>query len=469
MPSFNPPATLFQGRRWASEELAGIAAGWRDFALGDLGGPSGAIAVVMTNHPLAVALFFALSSLPVPLIVLPPDQRAWRTSPPLPTGTLVFLLPWFTGLAPAAERLGLRPAVVPEPRIGAGLGSAGLAILTGPGLVMFTSGTTGPPKPVYRSMPKLLAAASARLEALAVPPGGGIACALPLFRGHALNDALLGATVAGCHVGLLERFDHRALLALFASGEYHYWSGSAVMADALVRSAPPRVCRAPAACSSLKVPERVFRAFQERFGVPLRGGYSSTETGPVTLDAAVAANVRPETLGRPMAGADVRIGDDPWEPLPAGRSGRIWARTPWPMEGYGYPPALEPVLERDGWRPTRDLGRLDEAGYLHFLGRLDDCVKTGAGHLVNLAEVAAVLASYPAVVEAEVLSAEGPAGPVLAALLETTDNPTGEAIRAHVAQHLPPWSYPRVIRFVRELPRLPGGKVDRTACRALLG
>jgi long-chain acyl-CoA synthetase len=460
------PPILFKGREWSSEEVAARAGAARDFARATLPPRPRLIAVVMANHPEAVALFLGLSTLPIPLIVLSPDPREWHTSPPIPAGTPVFLLPRLAGLAAEAEQLGLRPALVPDS--GGGASATDLPLLTSPGLVMFTSGSEGRPKPVYRSLSKLLVGVSTRLSSLGVPEGGGVIACMPIYRGHGLNDSIHSATLTGGHIALLERFDHRAVLELFASGRYHYWSGTAVMTDMLVRCALPQPCRAPEASASLRVPARVLRAFQERFGVPLRGAYSSTETGPVTLDAASPERVRSETDGWPMPGTDVCIGDDPAAPLPPGEVGPIWVKTPWYMEGYGYPPELEPVDERHGWKPTRDIGRMDDAGYLYFLGRMDDCVKTGAGYLVNMAEVATALAGHPAVVAAEVVAIDGGAGPALGALLETAGSPSADEIRDHAARHLPPWSRPRVIRFIDQLPRLPGGKVDRLACRTLL-
>src|SRR5262249_35996289 len=106
----------------------------------------------------------------------------------------------------------------------------------------------------------------------------------------------------------------------------------------------------------------------------------------------------------------------------------------------------------------------DEAGYLYFVGRMDDCVKTGAGYLVNMAEVASVLADHPAVMAAEVVSIDGGSGPVLGAILESAGNPSADEIRDYATRRLPPSSRPRVIRFIDQLPRLPGGKVDRLAC-----
>src|SRR5262249_62261733 len=105
---------------------------------------------------------------------------------------------------------------------------------------------------------------------------------LPRSRTERLHP---GVTALGGHLALLERFDHRAVLDLFASERYHYWTGTAAMTDVLVRAALPRPVRAPAICMSLRVPARVWRDFRERYGVSLRSGYSRRESGPGTIDA----------------------------------------------------------------------------------------------------------------------------------------------------------------------------------------
>ena len=463
-----PPSVVFHGRTWTSDELSAIAGAWCDHVRAELRRPTRLIAVPMVNHPHGVALFLALSSLSASLIVLPPESRGWRSAPAIPAGTPLVLLPSLRHLAPEADRLNLRTVALPEPDVTRARGGEPLAILSCPGLVLFTSGSTGPPKPVFRTVPKLLAAVAARLGALRVPSGAGIIGSLPLHRGQGLNATIFPATLLGSPLALLERPDHRALLELFASAEYHYWSASGAMVDALTRCSLPRPCRAPVVCLSPSMPERVWRAFRERFGVPLRGNYGITESGHVTVDASSPEEVRSETVGRPMPGVEVRVGDDPAAPLPPGGTGRIWIKSPWYMEGYGFPPSLEPGRDRGGWRESADLGQLDEAGYLTLRGRVDDCVVTGGGYLVNLAQVAEALASCAEVTEAAVLSLDSRTGPVIAALIESAVPLDPETLRQHASRLLPPWSHPRVLRFTRELPRLPGGKIDRQACLGLL-
>ena len=243
------------------------------------------------------------------------------------------------------------------------------------------------------------------------------------------------------------------------------------MADLLTRvplsGARPPV---PAIChiSAGKLGTRVFDAFAKRFGVKLRPNYGQTENGFITVDLAPDADIRPECVGRAAPGIEVRIGDDPRQPDPPGRLGRVWYRSPWYMEGYGYPPDLAPREGRDGWWPTADVGVLDEAGYLTLAGRADDCFKTASGHLVNPGEIVQALTSHPGVRDAVILPVESPTGLVVGALVESDGVLDPEDLRTTAARRLPPWLHPRVLVVTDRLPRLAGGKADRSACQALL-
>jgi long-chain acyl-CoA synthetase len=274
-------------------------------------------------------------------------------------------------------------------------------------------------------------------------------------------------------LALLERFEHNAVLDLFASGEYEYWAGTPVMADVLGRcpmSRPgPAPHPAPATCViSGRLSGAVCRAFSARFATPLRQVYGTTETGAVTMEAAPAARVRSETAGHPLPGVRIRIGDDPRAPVPAGEVGRVWISSAGCAQGYGFPPDLDPLTQVGEWWPSPDVGRLDGDGRLLLSGRLDDCVRTGAGHVVSPAVVAEVLESYPGILEAVVMSLGPPARPVLAALLECAVTVSTDALREHLARALPPWARPRLLQQTRSLPRLPSGKPDRLACAAAL-
>lgn len=463
-----PPPVFFRGRHWSAAEMAGLAGAWWS-ALGEpFRASSQLTAMVMANDPEAVALFFALSAGRAPLILLPPEPRSWRTAPPIPPATRIVLTRAFAALGPEAAALGLDVTILPEPD--RSVPEREVPFLTCPGLVFFTSGSTGLPRPVYRRTASLLEASTTLMMASAPALRGGVIGALPLDRSYGMVNCLMAATVLDRPLGLLERFEHNALLALFASGDYDYWAGSPVMADVLSRCPLTGTHPAPPLCvfaGRLTAP--VCRAFEARFGVPLRQMYGTTETLTVAVDLAPSSEVRFETAGRPLPGVVVGIGDDPRTPRCAGQPGRIWVRSPWIMEGYGFPPELEQDGIGGGWWPSPDIGRLDEHGTLTLEGRLDDWIRTSAGHVINPAEIAALLEAYPGVTDTAVLPLETPAGPVLGVLVQSPEPLRSIELRGHLSRSLPSWARPRVLETVREFPRLSSGRTDRRACIEILG
>jgi long-chain acyl-CoA synthetase len=212
----------------------------------------------------------------------------------------------------------------------------------------------------------------------------------------------------------------------------------------------------------------VFQAFQARFGVALRPNYGQTENGFITVDTAPEDDIRPGSVGRPAPGIEVRIGEDPCEPLPNGQLGRVWFKSPWYMEGYGFPPRLTAREGRDGWWPTQDLGSLDETSRLTLAGRVDDCFKTSGGYLVNPGEIADALMRHPDVADVVILPFPSPLGVLVGALVESARTLDPHEVRVAAAQALPPWLSPQVVAVTTRLPRLPGGKPDRSACLVLL-
>jgi acyl-coenzyme A synthetase/AMP-(fatty) acid ligase len=469
-PTYAPPSIVFKERRWSSAEMSSMSAEWLETVHGSMPPQAGLTAMLMTNHPEAIALFFALSSLPVPLIVYPADPRAWRSSPPVPPGTPLFVPPSLREMAAAGHALGLRAVVLPEARA-ASVATGPIPFMNCPGFVNFTSGSTGLPKPVYIRTQSFLVQTAAIVEACALNEATAVAGSLPLYTHYGLGQALILPTVLGSSLGLLERFDASSLLALFGSGTYGYWAGTPMMAEMLTRaplSAPrpsiPPICH----ISAGKLSTRVFHAFAERFGVKLRPNYGQTENGFITVDTAPEESIRPDCVGRPAPGIEVRIGDDPLRPDPPGQLGRVWYRSPWYMEGYGFPPHLAPREGRHGWWPTADVGVLDESGYLTLAGRADDCFKTSTGHLVNPGEIVQALMSHPGVTEVVVVALRSPSGPVVGVLAEADGVLHPDQLRATAARTLPAWLQPKVVAVTDRLPRLASGKWDRDACHKIL-
>jgi long-chain acyl-CoA synthetase len=340
---------------------------------------------------------------------------------------------------------------------------------------MFTSGSTAAPRPVYRRTDAVIAAVRASVDAMALPRGSGVIASMPLARAYGFNHGLVAAVVLDGPLALLRRFHHTAVLKLFASRAYEYWVGTPVMIDVLgrcrlsaARHPAPRVCDVGG-----RLAADVARRFEERFGVPPRQHYGTTETGTVSVhgvkvDGEATAGGRPELAGHPLRGVEVRIGDDPRTPAPAGTVGRIWLTSRYMMEGYGFPGGLVVPDTVAGWWATPDVGHLDGAGRLTVTGRLDDAVRTDAGQLVNPGHVAAALETYPGIIDVAVVAVTTGAGPVLGVVVESGEPPSLAELRAHLWRSLPAWSQPRVVEVTDRLPRLTNGRIDRRACVARL-
>jgi acyl-CoA synthetase (AMP-forming)/AMP-acid ligase II len=318
-------------------------------------------------------------------------------------------------------------------------------------------------------MRSLVEASRVLTGTLRFPPGAGVIAAVPLDRSYGMNNGLMAAAVLGRPLGLIERFDHTQFLALCDSGAYWYWAGTPVMADILSRSRPTVSSTVPPMCGFAgRLSTPVVRAFEARFSTPLRNMYATTETLTISLDSASPADVRHEMAGWPLPDVRVAIGDDPHHPEGAGVAGRIWVKSRWLMEGYGFPPDLEPSRTVDGWWATPDVGRVDADGRLMLIGRLDDRIRTGAGHVVDPGEVAAALEGYPGVTESAVVPIDTAVGPAICALVEVEVPIRSIDLRNHLAGLLPAWARPRAVETVARLPRLASGRVDRRACIELL-
>src|SRR5262249_12107478 len=307
-----------------------------------------------------------------------------------------------------------------------------------------------------------------RIRSMGLGPGAGMAMEASLAWAQGFTH-LLTAVLLGGPLGLLDPRDHRLLLRTLAEPIFHCWRATAHFVDAVTRCVPTRPAIVPPLCLvSTPFSRAVFDGFLDRFGVPLRQMYSTTETATITLDDSPAHRVQRDSVGRPLHGMEIRIGNHPSEPSPAGETGRIWVRSPGQMAGYGFPPHLERPGEIDGWWPTQDLGNLRADGYLVLAGRLDDAIRTRDNRTVNLTHVSASLPNIDGVTDVVTVAIDTPAGQSFGAVVQCEEGLTVTALRTRLAAALPPWSWPKSFQLVPSLPRLPNGKPDRQACARLL-
>lgn len=476
------PSVHTAGRMWGHDELTRRAGAWRAAIDRLAGGENQPVAIALSPTADAVALFAAVTSRPTWTVLLPADSQLWPDSLQRRPGLPVVLPPLPLGEPDGAVRRTIAPATIEgvtllrraghpvhvlDAHLPRGDGTEP-RLLGGDGVVLFTSGSTGAPRPVFRPMSHLVAAVTARLNVLDLRDDDGLVVGASLAHGHGVTR-LVSALVLGGRLGLLDPLDHRSALGMLSEPGFAFWSATAHFADLLGRcdltgpAVVPRVC-----LLSSPVIRTVFDRFHDRFGIPLRQNYSSSETASIAVDADAPDRVDPETVGRPLPGVELRFGESPDCGDGDGREGRLWVRSPWLMAGYGFPPDVERPGMIDGWWPTRDIAARREDGRLMLLGRVDDCVRTREGRLVNLGVVASSLRQLDVVDDAVVVPLEGATGASFGAVIACQPSITMAALRTRITSVLPSWGWPRALVRVESLPRLANGKIDRRGCISLV-
>jgi long-chain acyl-CoA synthetase len=193
-------------------------------------------------------------------------------------------------------------------------------------------------------------------------------------------------------------------------------------------------------------------------------GYGLTETtSAVVVNSGEEYVAHPDSVGRPVVGADLRIVDpDGGADLAAGRVGELWVRGPNVVRGYWNKPQDTAESFTDGWFRTGDLGYVDEHGLVYVVDRLKDVVIRG-GENVYCAEVEAVLFEHPDVEDVAVIGLPDELlGEQVAAVVQPRPgtSPHADDLRAFVAGRIARFKVPGEILFRDEpLPRTPTGKV----------
>jgi acyl-CoA synthetase (AMP-forming)/AMP-acid ligase II len=339
-------------------------------------------------------------------------------------------------------------------------------------VVIFTSGSRGAPKGVIHTHGGALAAVKASLGPRCLARGDRLYIPMPFFWMGGFGGGLLSALVAGATLitesepeptrtlALLERErvtlfrgwpDQAAALAAhpaFASADL-----GALRDGSLDAVLPPERRRPPGARSNL-------------FGMTESFGPYCADR----LDTDLPEN-KWGSCGRPFAGIEVRVVDvETGDPVAAGVDGEIQLRGPNLMRGICGRLRSE-IFTPDGFYPAGDLGRLDEDGYLFFVGRRDDMLKV-KGATVYPAEVEAALVAIPGVRRAFVVDIDDNGSVALGAAVVlddgawlTPDDLTREA-KARLSAFKVPGRW--AVVDLAEIPTTATGKLDKSALQALI-
>jgi acyl-CoA synthetase (AMP-forming)/AMP-acid ligase II len=328
-----------------------------------------------------------------------------------------------------------------------------------PRYLIHTSGTVGRPKGALRGTGRQ--ELGPLLDLMAVVPfhrRDVILCPAPMFHSFGILNITIG-TLLGSTFVLPERFDADETLEL---AERHAATACAFVPVMLHRtvSLPEAALRHD--LSSVRIvivsgsslsPSLRERA-TEVFGDTLYDLYGSTEAGWVAVATPEDIAKRPDSVGRPVPGAEVVVLGEDGEPVGPDQVGRIYVRSEARFEGYTDG---EDTDERGDLFGLGDLGHLDEEGFLHVEGRADDMVVVG-GENVYPIEVEEVIRGVEGVEDVAVTGVPDPEyGRVLTAFV--TGRASQERILSACREALASYKVPRRVERLRELPRTGSGKV----------
>ncbi|MCM2356556.1 MAG: AMP-binding protein [Geobacteraceae bacterium] len=208
-------------------------------------------------------------------------------------------------------------------------------------------------------------------------------------------------------------------------------------------------------------------------GREIHDTWFQTETGAIMIANRPGLEVRPGSMGKPVAGIEAAIIGDDGTPLPDGEQGNLCVKAGWPsmFAGYLNNEAVYRQKFRGGNYFSGDTAYRDEDGYFWFLGRSDDVINT-AGHLISPFEIESALLEIPEVAESGVIGAPDELlfeKVVAFVALHRQFSPSRELelkIRLHVSNRLSSIATPQEIVFTGAIPKNKSGKIMRRVLKA---
>jgi acetyl-CoA synthetase len=345
-----------------------------------------------------------------------------------------------------------------------------------PALIIYTSGTTGPPKGALHAHRVLLG----HLPGVEFPhnffPQEGDRFWTP--ADWAWIGGLIDVLFPSWHHGIpvvahrARKFDPEEAFHLLAK----HGIRNAFMpptALKLMRQVPDPGARHPFSMRSIgsggeTLGEELLAWGRRVMGLTINEFYGQTECNVVVGSCSAIMPNRPGSMGRPIPGHDVAVVDESGQPVPVGSVGEIAIRRPDPvmfLEYWQNPDATEAKFVGD-WSLTGDLARMDEDGYLWFVGRKDDLI-TSSGYRIGPAEIEECIMKHPAVGMVAVIGRPDPVRTeiIKAFIVLQEDHPPSKEmareIQQFVKQRLAAHEYPREIEFLASLPMTATGKIMR--------
>lgn len=335
--------------------------------------------------------------------------------------------------------------------------------------ICYTSGTTGRSKGAMLTHGNLASNAATLTKLWGFTAEDALIHALPIYHVHGLFVATNIVLMAGASMIFRAKFDAAEVLSLLPRatalmGVPTFYT-RLLAQDGLTREAVVNMRLFVSGSAPLLA--ETHREWSRRTGTAILERYGMTETGMNTSNPYDGERVA-GTVGYPLPDVRLRIADpDTGQHLPQGEIGVIEVKGPNVFAGYWRNPEKTAAEFRaDGFFITGDLGRIDERGYVHIIGRGKDLIISG-GLNVYPKEVEAEIDAIDGVIESAVVGLPHPdLGEAVTAVVAADPGALTEAkVLSALAERLARYKQPRRVLFVKDLPRNAMGKVQKALLR----
>jgi len=347
-------------------------------------------------------------------------------------------------------------------------------------LIRFSSGTTGKPKGIFHTVEKWLGY-NAEYRWVTPTMDERDRYLSPGSLSHLGIAFVWSALAVGARLVPMAKFDAATVLDVIEKERITY----ATMVPTMIASVVELPDASVRDLSSLRclmyagspISDRTLRKAVDVFGESLYQLYAQSEVAPVTMlrahehvvDGNPVQQRRLHSAGRPTPYVTLSIVDDDGNPVPAGEIGEIAALSPGGMSGiWNDPEGTAARLLADGSIRTRDMGYLDEDGYLHIADRKDDMIISG-GYNIWPTEIEDALREHSAVADVCVIGVPderwGETPKAFVVLREELDRPSADELIEFVAARVGRIKKPTSIDFEIDLPRSAAGKVQHAVLR----